>query len=123
MTTIKIKVTREILEKSAYCDLSKVGENCAIALAVRDVLPMANVGSSSIYPFGTGTRQHCLMEIQLPELAQNFITAFDRNSPLCRLEFPEVEFDVEVPDDVLEMIAPIEELKKQLFNHPTLQLV
>lgn len=45
MTQLKITVTKEILEKSKNCgDAYGAGKNCAIALAVRDVFPMAWVG-------------------------------------------------------------------------------
>ena len=120
MTKLKIKVTKEILERSKMCGWKNgnkdMSTNCAIALAVRDVFPEARVGSRHLNYLGDENYT------VLPAIASNFITIFDNLSPKERVEMSELEFEVEVPDEVIEKIN-IEELKPLLENHPTLQLI
>lgn len=125
---LKIKVTKEIIEKSMWCGFGSsndIQENCAIALAVRDIFPDAQVEKYGIFlkredwqTKGTDS------DIQLPPEAIEFIGEFDlySDTPEHRLLMPELEFEVEIPDKVLEEIN-IEELRPLLQNHPTLELV
>jgi hypothetical protein len=123
MTKLKIKVTKEILEKSKWCGTKKAVDmtrstNCAIALAVRDIFPNATVGPTSFYacngaPFDL---------VDLPRTASEFINDFDDAKPEDRPSLAEIEFEVEIPDSVIGRIN-IEELRPLLQNHPTLQLV
>ncbi len=53
----KIMITKEILEKSKLCSSNDktyqvAGENCAIALALKDLFPNIYVGNHSISPLG-----------------------------------------------------------------------
>lgn len=114
MYTLKIKVTKEILERSKMCGSGNLNpsQNCAIALAVRDIFPDATIGVECI---------HVGRVIWLPMEAQKFIERFDRIGPLERLRMEEIEFEVKVPDEVINQIN-IEELRPLLENHPTLQL-
>jgi len=123
MTKLKIKVTKDILERSKWCTnkgSNSAGYSCAISLAVRDIFPDAFVGGNRIY--ANGLEAEKLKTIELPQKAQIFITEFDTTMPVRRPLMPEIEFEVEVPDEVLEDID-IEEVKKVLENHPTLELV
>lgn len=135
-TTLRIKVTQAILNKAAYCGHIKengkyiasddesvdVSSNCAIALAVRDVFPDARVGPGEIIPFGNNIRHYS--EIRLPEIASCFIMDFDNKMPAERKKMGILEFEVEVPDDVLQHAFPIESDLKEIFkNHSTLHFV
>jgi hypothetical protein len=134
MTKLKITVTKEILEKSKYCGKRPYGEeieddapsNCAIALAVREIFPFAWVGEDEIDPFYrtiVGFEFRPLSErIELPTNAKNFITRFDGTSADDRPLLPEISFEVEIPDCVIDQIN-IDELRPLLANHPTLELV
>ena len=120
MTKLKIKVTKEILERSKYCgggDLN-VSQNCAVALAVRDIFPKAAVDGDYIWP--DADIKEGLMP--LPREVSAYIIEFDNLYPQDRPKLPEIEFEVEIPDSVIEKIN-IEELKPLLQNHPTLQLI
>lgn len=137
-TTLQIRVTREILKKAAYCGHIKekgkwlhsddesvcVASNCAIALAVRDIFPNALVEPFHIHPFGNEMFGACYSEIDLPKKATDFIMAFDDLMPEDRRIMEPLEFEVEVPDDVLKHAFSIEDLVKELLsNHPTLKVV
>ena len=125
MTKLKIKVTKEILERSKNCGLGDdngfKGHSCAIALAVRDLFPFASVGFNHI-KFDDRT-QKTVGNISYLDLATKlYIQYFDAMSPLERPKLPEYEFQIEIPDEAIEKIN-IEELKPLLENHPTLQLI
>lgn len=129
MVKLKIKVTKDILDRSAYCglteDQSAVTQNCAIALATREIFPHAEVGEvnidvydgpvSSVWTVGVG-------KIDLPQEATDFIHEFDKMTPIKRREMPELEFEVNVPDSVINMIS-LDEIKSLLKNSSTMELV
>jgi len=102
---IKIKVTKDILRRSMWCGTDKIGNdliitNCAIALAVRDMLPDARVGVDSIY----GHSPYFNIENSLD--TRNFISSFGYlvDTPNQRLNLPEYEFEIELPAEVVDAI-------------------
>lgn len=108
-----IKITKKILERSANCgsgpDKSNLGTNCAIALAVRDIFPHANVKTWEILPvyykyerINLDRRQ---FGIQLPEEASDFIRTFDHNTPEDRKIMSELEFEVDISDELINEIT------------------
>lgn len=115
MTKLKVKVTKEILFQSRNCGLSGkewIVETCAISVAIRDIFPKASVSANYIRAFqGTNTL------IDLPPIAHEFIEEFDSSSPEMRVKMEEIEFEVDIPDVIIEEIRPL------LEHHPTLQLV
>lgn len=122
MTKLKIKITKAILKESMMCQVSgekmDVLRNCAIAEAVREIFPNATVGHYLIIYI-----PHQLI-IKLPNSAINFITEFDhlRNTPEKRLEMPEISFEIEIPDSVLDSIG-ISEIRQIVEKSETLELV
>jgi hypothetical protein len=133
---LRIKVTKEHIEKAKNCEVGEYQQNCAIALAVRDIFPYAHVElgfffldallfelwlkthkPSSLKRFET---QHA---IKLPKKAKDFISIFDEATPEDRVKLPELEFEVDIPDHILEEHINIEEIKEILNGHPTLSLV
>lgn len=136
MVKLKISVTKEIIGRSANCggaiDNIKdgVGSNCAIALAIKDVFPFAWTDSQYIIPFTQELTYSDLFHIidseheiliKLPKKAQQFIEDFDESSPNMRIQMDPIEFEVEIPDIVLDKMD-ISEVTKQLQNHPILKL-
>lgn len=126
-TKLKIKVTKEILQRSMMCGLNAVsiGANCAVALAVRDIFPTAAVSSKYIFPFMQDPDYIISdMTINLPPEAESFISDFDNLviNPRGRLHLPELEFEIEIPDKILEYID-IKQITQLLENHPTLELI
>ena len=129
MTKLKIRVTKDILERSKYCGSHT--EHCAVAQAVRDIFPKACVCHTHIFPFSipfSGSPNDIIMNlgernvIILPTAARDYILSFDRCSVEGRVNLPEFEFEVEISDQIIEKIN-IEELKPLLQNHPTLELI
>ena len=112
----KIKVTKDILELSRNCsseDLEIIGENCAIALALKHIFPDVNVTGDCIYPFGMDYNDKWdELKIKLPKIAQDFIKVFDSLSaiPNQRLRLPEFEFEISIPDEIIAEIN-IEEIR------------
>ncbi len=121
---LSIKVTKEILERSKMCGTvtqQNIVGNCAIALAMRDIFPKAHVyGGGDVSFLGASTYPE-RKDAQLPVKAHVFMNKFDSTAVNERPLMPEIEFEIEVPDDVIEKIN-IEEIKPLLINHPTLKL-
>jgi hypothetical protein len=121
---LKIKVTKEILRKSMLCGTtfgSKVAANCAVSLAVREIFPNALTGNDSIVIDSLNLSKG---EILLPYEAMVFIRKFDglKIIPHLRPHLPELEFEVELPQDYIDSIN-IDEIKELLKDSKTLELV
>lgn len=118
--TILIKVTKEILEKSMYCGIGWGGgsiiENCAIAYAVREIFPGAQVGDG-IYLYNMNAEK-----IPIPVEAQGFIGKFDGLMPGDRVKMKPISFEIEVPSEVIDQIG-IGDVYKILSESKTLELV
>lgn len=142
---LKIKITKGILQKSYLCGTQNIPnktyhimENCAFALAVRDIWPKAIVAHEFIAPFepektidqeqtktlgaisfkneGELYRDHITFPITKD--MSNYISWFDHASPEDRFDSDEREFELEVPDWCIEQINI-----DDILNSPTLELV
>ena len=106
----KITITRNILSLSKNCgcngEISSIGNNCAIAIALKDLFPSVHVKEDYILPFGIDPIEQPDLKIPLPEIARQFIKLFDgfRLTPRLRLLLPEFEFIIEIPDEVIDQI-------------------
>lgn len=122
MTKLRITVTKEILERTKDCLSEDKGviSNCAIAVAAKDLFPLAKVFCN--YISIPRRLSHKEDYITLPEEAIEFIQQFDLSTPQGRVAMEPISFEIDVPDEVLEQIS-IEELRPLLENHPTLQFV
>ena len=93
---MNIIVSKDIIKKAIYCGTDKcdgyTSENCAVALAVRDIFPNAAVDGYNIYT----TRKF----ISLPRFVTEFIRLFDslKYEPKERLKLEPVTFEVDIPD-------------------------
>jgi len=109
-TELKIAITKGILAQSKNCgtanDPSRVGNNCAIAIALADLFPKVYITDLYIFPFGIENEKEKEIKIPLPGVAQQFIKLFDgfRVTPRLRLMLPEFEFTIDVPDEIIEQI-------------------
>ncbi len=120
---LKIKVTKDILRRSMMCGVvdnsnHTPAENCAIALAVRDVFPHAKVFLASmsllgLQPYCTQIEPTLRDYVETDWDVTKFIQQFDelRKHPARRLGMPELEFTIEVPEAVIDTIN-IEALDK-----------
>ncbi len=116
---IKIKITKDIVLSAHPCKAAE----CAFALAVRDIFPDARVKRFSIYPFSY-MRSVEAMSMCFPISAEmtKFIDWFDTSTQKEKEKFTEREFELEIPDWVIERIN-IDEVKTLLQDHPILMLV
>ncbi|MGN6250085.1 MAG: hypothetical protein ACTHNG_17155 [Ginsengibacter sp.] len=119
----KIKITKEILERSKLCgalnDIEKIGNNCAIAVALKDIFPNVFVTPHHIYPFGIiENEEFSIFRISLPVIAQDFIKVFDglRGIPNTRICLPEFEFEIFLADELIAQIN-IDEVKNMLAQN------
>lgn len=130
---IKVKVTEEILRRSANCstilsgafkppyatDGEHLTNNCAIALAVREIFPDASVEHAGI---NTGLIEEGEPLIDLPGEAAVLMTQFDFSTPAQRREMAPAEFEIDVPSHVIHRIG-ISQVYKVLSESRTMELV
>lgn len=122
MIKLKITVDKDILERSKNCS-DNAQNNCAIALAVRDIFPKACIGRDRMW-FDThpGSSTGKGVFVVLPREVEYFIDLFDSRLPIERTDLPELTFEIEIPDEVVGNIN-IDEIRPSLGNHPTLELI
>jgi hypothetical protein len=116
----QINITKDVLQRSMMCGTNPHGlvtENCAIAVAIRDLFPEMIIGCDICFD---GLKE----SINLPNEATHFILKFDnlRDTPRKRLELPEFSFQIDVPEEYLEDIT-ISEIKEILKNSKSLELI
>jgi hypothetical protein len=132
---LKIKITKEILTKSSLCGKTPeyfvkfkrkmIGDNCAIALAVKEIFPDAYVNGYTISPFGRVTAANyskTKVFIMLPEVAKQFVSRFDQASTEHRCSMSPFEFEVTIPEAVLDVIT-IDDLTRIAETSETLEVV
>lgn len=125
MTKITVKIDKEIIRKAMFCgwDTLLTSDNCAITLAIKDLFGRyAFTGHYAIHIESPNGK--LLHTILLPTEAKSFIKTFDNlvDQPAMRLEMSELSFDIEIPNEVIDMIS-IDKAKAILKNHRNLQLV
>ena len=128
---IKIHVTQDILERTQFCRIGtkSTSKNCAVAHAVRDIFPRAQVEYDYIHPYGhkefgvdLSSRSDDPHKIKLPEEAIEFIRDFDSLSSKARVNMPPLSFEVDVPKSVINKIG-ITQVEEILSKSLTLEKV
>lgn len=125
---LKITITKEIIKRSKNCgnenEECEIGNNCAIALALKDIFPNVYVTNYYVHPFGLMYEKEQSLKIPLPALAQQFIKLFDgfRLTPRLRLILPEFEFTIDIPDEVIGQIN-IDEVKELIEENKSARLL
>ncbi len=129
-TKITVNITKEVLERSKDCKINssqkdnKVGQNCAIGLAIFDLLGEKSwVASEYICWYKNGIKyslcgfikSECDEFILLPQSAIDFIHEFDNKTPLERTEMIPFSFNIDIPDGILEEIN-IDDVKRIIEN-------
>jgi hypothetical protein len=116
----EIAITKDIIQQSKNCGIDndpyKIATGCAVAVALQDIFPQVYVTNFYIFPFGIESELRHL-KIALPLVAQQFIKLFDGFSfaPKLRLLLPEFEFNIDVPDEIINVIN-IDEIKELISN-------
>src|SRR6478752_4345288 len=120
---ILIKVTKEVLERSKGCKADHTATtNCAIALAVRDLFPTAQVECDSIELIADAEYSNADNYCSLPQEAQDFIDQFDEADPFTRENMDPFSFEIEVPEFVIQQIG-LSQIYKVLSESKTLEHV
>jgi len=135
---LTVNITQEILEKSKMCGIGEeknsgmIGQNCAIGCAIVDLFGLRSwVGCSHIIIYegdidpSTSSFGEIVGSIPLPIEAFEFIEKFDRSSPTDRVNIKPFNFNIEVPDDLLETLVPLnmDEIRNLISNSKSLSLV
>ena len=113
----KIRITKEIIEQCKNCGVNtnkrEIGNNCAVAITLKDIFPDVYVTDCYIFPFGIDAEKGKDLKITLPVIAQQFIKLFDGFSlmPNLRLLLAEFEFTIDIPAEVIDNIN-IDEVKE-----------
>ena len=126
---LEISITRDILNRSANC-VSFPGQNCAIGLAIFEIFGhRSNVDSHEIvilnknlYEGDLILKSNVMAQIPLPNKAQEFIDEFDESLPHERKLMEPFTFEINIPENVIEMIN-IDEIYKVLETSTCLKLV
>lgn len=126
---LEIIIDQSILNRSANCT-ENAGQNCAIALAIYDIFGAKSqvdgdciiICKNDIEPNSIILRDSIMATIELPEQAQIFILNFDWKLPHQRVQMTPFAFEIEIPDNVVEMIN-IDEIYKVLETSTCLKLV
>lgn len=122
MTKIQIHITKDVLERSKMCGMGRMGaisQNCAVSFAVRDIFPNSKI-VRELY-FG---KEFNNLSSSLPPTVLSFIKKFDSLAPHPekRILMSPFSFEIEVPDEVIEMIN-IDEVKRICNTSKSLSLV
>lgn len=143
---VRIHITKDILKRSRMCGKnSMIGsskyimQNCAFALAVRDIFPNAGVGRDCIFPDPTYYMRPVNSVSQLETILQEeitgdrfpityamqeFINRFDLCTPQERDFIEPNSFDLFIPDWAVLLIAQDHvEAARIIANSPTLELI
>ena len=127
---LKVKVTKEILEKSKNCGElcwrdAPVYSNCAVALAVRDIFPFASVVYYAFEPFFCDeSKEPDIKYIQAPHNGVDFIELFDSSTPKERLQLPETVVTLQITDEIIDVLnTQIDNWEEVVNASPILELV
>lgn len=121
---LKVKVTKEII--MAPTTVSRMANACGIYWALKPLFENCWVSPIFILvqikePFGDTTVDRDV-RIYLPDNAKRFIHKFDRIPIWARRFLKPIEFEITVPDQVINAVN-IEEVKSLLVGNPYLELV
>jgi hypothetical protein len=117
MVPFKIQVTQAIIHQCKHVgvpgDTGAVGNVCPIAVTIKHMFPDAYVANEYLFPYG----EHTTSKIELPPVAKDFINLFDSlcMMPNVRLKIPAFEFEIEIPDEVVEGID-VRDVQNDVFE-------
>jgi hypothetical protein len=128
---LRIDITKDILEQSKHCENFRRGQNCAIGRAIHNVFPFSVVGTDNIYFYKSHPYHgdNCTLidgkqitTSELPIIARQFISMFDRTNAEGRVAMPEISFEIDVPQEIIDTID-ISEVERIISETPHLNLV
>ena len=102
MDSLSVSITRDIIARSYRCgtqnEIEMIGNDCPIALALRERFPDVFVSGTHIHPFGDESDE----SFPLPGEAVEFIRRFDSlaDTPEERMGLPELTFEVALEEEV-----------------------
>lgn len=120
----KLRITKDVLKKSSNCGrvggVGSITRNCAFALAFNELVPNVAVTEYNVI-FYKPESSETFAKVPTSTPIVNFIIKFDTALVSERLEFPEQEFDVEIPDNVINFYyGDTVKAVQKLINNPVL---
>jgi len=126
----KMKITKEILKESVRCISNDPAchhytSNCAFAKAYNELVPNVSVGAFARTITFRDKKDEFIDFVRGTIDQQKFVEIFDSIKPRTdRVHLPEQEFDVEIPDKVIEYwYQDTAEAAAKIANSQVLQLV
>lgn len=126
---ITVNITKKVLQESMYCGIktaltyANYAGNCAIAVALKEFFPYVMVRPG--YATVRNEYDHIIDHIVLPKEAEVFIGVFDsyhdKKDYKGRLNLPEMSFELELSNTLIEHIG-ISEVYKVMSESRTLTL-
>lgn len=123
MMIIRVRITKEILEETKDCSEKKgfISQTCAVAVAVKELFPNAQVNGSQLDPWiGPPNREERLIE--LPSHVRKFIQQFDRSTSEERIRMEPISFDIQLTRMIIGAIGE-EKVNHILLTSKTLERV
>lgn len=120
----KLVITKDIINESKECGLKpdkmQVYLNCALAEAYNELLP-AHVCTDKVMFYTNKTFSTFIGQTPLTFEQQQFIRTFDKMTQYARYSLVGQEFDVEIPDTVIDQLYSSEvEVVQKLVNSKSL---
>ena len=124
---LKVKITKDILRASKMCGWThdseeKVGQNCAIAVSIREIFPLCSVGRENLYFFLYPDSRDVFAISPLTPETRSFIDQFDTSSPEERVKLPETEVEISIPDTVIDLMN-IDNVKELISCSELIEIV
>ena len=108
MSIYTLRITKDVLERSRFYGFMKAGslaEDCAIKIALSEILPRTIVTGNRIYIDNNTCGRNEF--IKLPKTALDFIKKFDALNPEQRVQMDEFEFKIEINEKHIAEAADV----------------
>ena len=128
---LRIFITKNIIKQSMNCGINvplcdaKFGQNCAIGVAIVKLFGMKSWVATDeirIYAKNYNPGINPIYLIPLPEIASDFISAFDDLIPEDRIKMIPISFDIDIPEELVEKLG-LSYMHKIIEIEPQLELV
>ena len=121
MIKLQVKVTKEILRESMYCN-QQYHNNCAIAIAIKEIFPKSETYGESVFILGSDSEVYPIMGLEAKHDGKEFIEKFDKSNPQKRSLMPETIVTLDITDEILEKIN-LEDMSNMVSKIEHLELI
>jgi hypothetical protein len=115
---IKVRVDQRLIDRAAFVHRKYVTTDCAIALALKQLLPGVMVYGEYI---AFTDRNGMENRIKLPILAQIWMKRFDDTPSVLRKQLPNLVFEMDIPDQMIQVIGAFQ-FKEVLMDNTNVMM-